>query len=85
MKTMIRYNSIIFGTKVILDEYYSETLKKNEAYYQSNSSLHYKIGALVGLIAYSINIPIVEFQSIQNMSKSPSNFPVNVSPINYKL
>ncbi len=71
-KTMVRYNTILFGSKVLLDEYYSETLRKNEAYYQSNSGVHYKIGALVGLITYVVNIPISEFQSIGAFSRLSS-------------
>lgn len=79
---MIRYNSIVFGTKVILDDYYAKTMRQNEMYYQSNSGLHYKIGAMVGMVAYFLSIPLSEFQSIKAINKSASNFLATKQPQN---
>lgn len=79
---MIRYNSIVFGTKVLFDEYYSKTLRQNELYYQSNSIVHYKIGALVGLVTYLSTIPINEFQSIKAINRPSANFLTGKLPKN---
>jgi hypothetical protein len=63
---MIQYNSIVFASKVILDEHYREVMEKNSAYYHSNSLIHYKIGAMVGAISYFVNLPVSEWQNIRS-------------------
>lgn len=44
--------------------------------------MHYKIGALVGLVTYLSTIPINEFQSIKAINRSSANFITGKLPKN---
>jgi hypothetical protein len=55
-------------------------MRENETYYISNSILHYKIGALVGLIGYATSIPIAYFESAKVLKKVQTNFSINNTP-----